>query len=469
MLPDAGVGEEVLEPIPTSCAAASAGGSSVGCEFFAVDLDQIDDLMLFAVVVSNVQLGVDAEVVVEQKIDGAWETVGGPVDVTPLDQHIFELSDLHQQSSGILEGGAYRIRADVPVAAYQFNPLALGFGSASTDASLLLPVSSWDHLNQAVGWDPEAQGNDHAVYVTIAAAFDGTVVTITPAAPPDAGIGVPAVDADTPFEVELDAGDVVQVSFENAVASVTGTRIESDAEHPVAVFSGAECIFVMVYACDHLEEQLSGVRLWGLDFAAARVPVRSAGTPETSLWQIQASEDNTSVTLNADAAVTGLPASPVSLDAGETLEFYVGGTAAQPGDFIVHANKPVAVMNYMCGADNPPGSGTGDPAMVQLSPNEQFLPRYVVLVPNEWDTDVLVLTRLSGADIQLDGVVIEDSEFSDIDNGVFEVARIVVADGIHSLESNSGFSVVVVGYDSYDSYAYLGGSGTGKINPNPPG
>jgi len=27
----------------------------------------------------------------------------------------------------------------------------------------------------------------------------------------------------------------------------------------------------------------------------------------------------------------------------------------------------------------------------------------------------------------------------------------------------------VVGYDEYDSYAYLGGSGTGKINPTPQG
>jgi len=27
----------------------------------------------------------------------------------------------------------------------------------------------------------------------------------------------------------------------------------------------------------------------------------------------------------------------------------------------------------------------------------------------------------------------------------------------------------VVGYDEYDSYAYLGGSGTGKINPTPEG
>jgi hypothetical protein len=28
--------------------------------------------------------------------------------------------------------------------------------------------------------------------------------------------------------------------------------------------------------------------------------------------------------------------------------------------------------------------------------------------------------------------------------------------------------VIIVGYDQHDSYAYLGGTGTGVINPNPP-
>ena len=78
----------------------------------------------------------------------------------------------------------------------------------------------------------------------------------------------------------------------------------------------------------------------------------------------------------------------------------------------MHANKPIAVMNYMCGADNPPGSGTGDPAMVQLSPTEQFLPRYVVLVPDEWTTDVLVITRPAGVQVEVDGVVVEGAWWS---------------------------------------------------------
>ena len=44
--------------------------------------------------------------------------------------------------------------------------------------------------------------------------------------------------------------------------------------------------------------------------------------------------------------------------------------------------------------------------------------------------------------------------------------RIVEASQIRGLVS---FGVVVIGWDQYDSYAYVGGTGTGKINPNPEG
>jgi IgGFc binding protein len=459
-------GREQGPVIPETCAQAESGESTVGCRFYAVDLDQFDSSEndQYAIAVSNVQVDGPAEVVIEQKNGGVWETVAGPESVDAIGLHIFALPDHHHQGSGVMEGGTYRVSSDRPIIAYQFSPLAAT--SFTSDASMLYPSSSLDTLSYVPHW---GGGQGGVGYITIVASQNGTNIDVTPTAGTQAGTGVPAGSAGVAFDLSLDEGDIAEVMASAANVSLSGTRIESD--RPIAVFTAHECANIPadVTACDHLEEQLSGVRLWGQDFAASRVPVRSAGTPETSLWQIQASENNTSVTLTADAAVTGLPASPAQLDAGETLEFYVGGTAAQPGDFIVHASKPVAVMNYMCGADNPPGSGTGDPAMVQLSPNEQFLPRYVVLVPNQWETDVLVITRLAGSDITLDDAVIDDGEFSDIANGTFEVARIVVADGIHSLSAASGFSVVVAGYDEYDSYAYLGGSGTGKINPNPPG
>ena len=72
--------------------------------------------------------------------------------------------------------------------------------------------------------------------------------------------------------------------------------------------------------------------------------------------------------------------------------------------------------------------------------------------------------------IQVDGVPISDAEFNPVAASGFEVARVAVPDGVHVFDGGtSPFSVIIVGYDQHDSYAYLGGTGTGKINPNPPG
>jgi hypothetical protein len=42
-------------------------------------------------------------------------------------------------------------------------------------------------------------------------------------------------------------------------------------------------------------------------------------------------------------------------------------------------------------------------------------------------------------------------------------------EGLTTGTGQQSFSVIIVGFDQYDSCAYLGGTGTGKINPNPPG
>jgi hypothetical protein len=72
------------------------------------------------------------------------------------------------------------------------------------------------------------------------------------------------------------------------------------------------------------------------------------------------------------------------------------------------------------------------------------------------------------APISIDGVQIPDQAFVPVSDSFFEVARVPITDGVHFIDGgNAKFSVVIVGYDDYDSYAYLGGSGTGVINPHP--
>jgi hypothetical protein len=208
-----------------------------------------------------------------------------------------------------------------------------------------------------------------------------------------------------------------------------------------------------------------------MEFVASRMPIRStSATTEDVLWQVYASEDDTSVTFSAAAEVVGLPPSPTMMDQGDILEFYVHGTTTAPGDFFIEADKPIGVMQYMVGSfsNNVPGSD-GDPAMVYVSPAEQFLPRYVVLVPSTWVNDAVVITRHAGVGVLLDGVPVADSSFLDVASSGYEVARVDVSDGVHALESDDdeyGLAVIVVGWDSYDSYAYAGGMGLAAINPN---
>jgi hypothetical protein len=457
--------------IPETCLQAEAGESTVGCLFFGADLDSHDSAenQQYAIAVSNVQQSQVATVIVEQKQNGVWVPIAGPIMVSALSLHTFNLAAFNQDDSGIKTGGAYRVSSDVPIIAYQFNPVD-GASSYLSDASMLYPVPTWDHINQVVGWKVIDDGiGVQGAFISIIAAHDGTQVTVTPSVSTLPGPGVPAGQAGVPFVIQLNEGDLAEVMTKNMNTGLTGTKVESDANHPVAVFSGNECTFIPtgVYACDHLEEQLSGVRLWGQHFIGSRVPNRSANDP--SLWQIYASENATTITLTADPQVTGLPNSPFVLNAGQVVEFYAGGNANQPGDFEIEADKPIAVLNYMTGSENP-GAGIGDPAMVQLSPVEQFLPRYVVLVPGTWITDMAVVARPAGAPILLDGAPITDSLFVPVANSGYEVARVPVADGIHVFDGAANpFSVVILGYDTWDSYAYLGGTGTGVINPNPQG
>ncbi|MCY0991787.1 IgGFc-binding protein [Nannocystis sp. ILAH1] len=473
MQPDFG-GPDEGPIIPETCDQASAGKSTVGCRFYAVDMDSHDSVETsqYAIAVANVQLAASANVVVEVKNGGVWSPVGGPQAVAPLSLFTFNLPDRHIDDSGVNPGGSYRVTSDVPVVAYQFNPVD-GASSFLSDAAMLYPAAALDTINRVTAWKSmydNTNGFQHS-YVTVIATVDGTMVQVEPSVVTAAGPSVPQGAPGAPFTIPLNEGDVLSVAVQSIPDSMTGTKINSNENHPVAVFAGQECALIpeSTCCCDHMEEQLAGVRQWGKHFIASRMPIRSGGAPENTLWQIYASEDGTNVTIHADAGVTGIPATNFVLNANQMSEFYATGPATEPGDFEVIADKPIAVYGYMVGAEAF-GSSIGDPAMVQMAPVEQYLPRYVVLVPGTWITDVAVVTRPVGAVITMDGVPISDAEFNPVGASGYEVARIACPDGVHVFDGgDSPFQVIIVGYDQHDSYAYLGGTGTGKINPNPPG
>ncbi len=461
-LPDAGGGMSGAMGIPETCAIAEDVASAVGCLFFSLDNNNLSsgETQPWGIIVSNVQDDDPAEVVVEIKQGNNWAPVAGPQQIAPLDSYVFTPPDNHQEGSGLKVGGAYRVTSDVPVVAYEFNPID-GENSFTTDASLLYPVASYDYIYQVLGYEVTI---GYPSYVVIIGAVDGTSVEVTPPVATIAGPGIPAGSPGVPFMLDLDEGDVAQIAAQTD--SLTGMQILTDEDHPVGVISGTECTNTGAGACDHMEEMLAGVRLWGVEFVASRMPIRQVNDPEETIWQIYASEDDTVVTLDADQDVTGLPPGPINLNKGDYVEFWATGSVANPGDFHIEADKPISVMSYLIGIND----GDGDPAMLLMSPVQQYLPRYVVLVPGTWINDYLVLTRFAGAQIEVDGVVVPDNEFIPVGDGDYEVARVLTPDGVHTVDGlGDPCSVSVVGFDSYDSYAYFGGVGTSVINPDPAG
>ncbi len=479
-----GQGEHVVEICDTAAGEVCSGGAcvtlcnlaeqqraSIGCKFYGVDMEQYPGLegLQYAIVASNVHDTLTAHVTVERKSGGAWSVIS-QADVAPQDLAIFELSDQQTSGTSIRLGGAYRLVSTIPVIAYQFNPL--DNGSATSDASMLLPASAFDTVYMATAWGSVPPGfSCDSSLLNVVAQVDGTEVTITPAVNTSGGNGIPAGQAGVPFgPIVLDEGDVLQIVNDTNTAhaqSMEGSLVE--ASERVAVYGGHQCANVPTTACccDHVEEMVFGLQTWGTEYVGARMPAR-ASQPEVVFWHFLAGDQPATLTFEADAGVTGLPpGNTLSLAAGEVRELTIAGTPSQPGDFVVRGDEAFLVTQYMAGDDYDAGVNTGDPCMVQAVPVEQYLDNYVVLVPNSWDPDYLTITRTPGEAVTVDGIHIDAwpawSETAPI-NGSWEVVRIDVEDGTHVLEGTAPFGVIVSGADAYDSYCYPGGLNQQIIN-----
>ena len=464
-------------PIPTSCEEAELSTTSVGCLFYALDMSRnydgrYDDFE-FAVALSNVNQSEAADITIYQGNSATeqWEVVyQQSIDAMTLE--LFRLDhNAVENPTELKRKGAYKIVSSLPVIAYQFSPIN-GEVSYASDASLLLPVASLSLTYDAVVV-PEWTGTPGS-HFSVVATKDGTEILVEPSAMVAAGGAINATDQ--PFTVSLDEGDVVQIMTQDTNDSLISTRVTANEDHPIVMFSGHKCEDMPegVGACDHLEEQLPGMRFWGKTFVGARMPVRQVGplngTPNATdsvIWQIYASEDNTTVNIAATPGLNGVPFESRTFDRGESVIFEVTGTENNPGDLYIDADQPIAIMHFMTGAAGPNTAELGDPSMVYVTPTEQFLSRYVVLVPENWIHDFLVVTRKADEQVLLDNVAIPDDLFDDVPGDYYQVARIPVSDGIHTIESvktQYGINVYVVGYDDFDSYAYPGGMGIKAIN-----
>lgn len=505
------------------CAISLKEASNVGCEYWAVDLDNTDLPPLepdgplaadapFAVALSNVHPGVAAHVTIRtaHKIEAELVIEPGALEVAYL-------------PSGNVDGTgvqpvARRIQSDMPLIAYQFNPLA-NVDVYSNDASMLLPGSSLGKSYVAVS--REHQGSSNRGFVAIVATVDGTKVKVTASGETQGNnTGTQTFSGLDPGETRtftLDMYDVLNLETLGYGDDLTGTRVEAD--QPVAVFGGSECAAIPYISrcnggkcaetglpcakdkdcpspccCDHLEEQMFPVSGFGTRYLAARSPARGG---EVDYWRVVAIEDGTTF----ETIPAGV--SPVtSLDAGQMVEF---GAA---DSFELTSNKPVALGQYLSGEQAPlpnvtacvggssssatddgtckhdaalacsvhdqcvypcqgpdqceeagfgRDAGTGDPSFVLLAPVTSFREDTIFLVPDKYAEDHVNVVIPAGVPLYADGNEVTGVPRTPIGSGDYELVWSRLSDGVHHLSAKQPFGVTVYGYDRYVSYGYAGG------------
>lgn len=435
------------------CAEARSTRSNVGCEYWAVDLDNANvsaslnaAAQQFAVVVSNPQPDVPAFVTVERD-DTEVGVTGAPVEVgtvriAPLGLEVLRLGprevdgsppgEFNTGSHTALTRSAYRVSASVPVVAYQFNPLE-NVNVFSNDASLLKPVEAlpggspeFERAYVAVGWpqtiastdDPDTNFNaanpvDYRSFLTIVGTESETRVRVRTRARILGGGPIPDTPAGDSVEFELDAFDVANLETDDFGADFTGSIIETTGR--IVVFSGSEAADAPSFdqlgdrrcCADHLEEQLDPIRTAGKRFVASVSPNRSRAIARAGgqLGAVEAPEYFRIVAATDGGAhvTTSLPDDSANLDLDQLGDF---ADVTSSADFLIHSDAPIIVASVsasQAAAGVPVGQAGGDPSFLIIPPIEQYRRQYVFLTPDRYRFDFVRIASPADTQILLDG------------------------------------------------------------------
>jgi len=491
----------------TACEHADDTPSNVGCEFWAVDLDQQDGAgndpasMPWGVVLSNAGQA-DANVTIE--LNDAPQ--GQPLSLQVVKQVTVKPGALakvelptRELDCGVkpndyaspgtcLSSRAYRITSSYPIVVYQFNVFVNAF---SNDASLLLPTAALGKWHRIIGW-----GAGHPMpinfpglglivdrsYVTVVGTKAGTTVKVRPSWRIKGNPPIPATQPGGeivanlgPFDVlNLETDDATMADDPKTMADLSGTVVESN--QPVAVFSGVESTAAPgsvqvptppgwgsgdTCCLDHLEEQIFPVESVGTKYVIARSPVRSTGSwKEPDVIRFVGVAETASVKTTLPA-----PYDQFTIQPGEVK------TTWTQKDFTAVSDKPVIIGQILVSNQYVDGPYIGDPSLTVFPPVEQYRTEYVILTPPTWSQNWVVITAAVTAKTIIDGSETTSckKEASGIlDNVPWESRRCPLKEGVHYLTGDQPFGIVAYGYGAAGSYAFAGGANVKKIYDPPP-
>jgi len=444
----------------SACEANIKMNSYLGCDYWAVDLDNIEggEHEAVAVVVSAPGNGNAAKVTITSTSTGMEltpeELGGAPLTVPPGGVQVYLLPNFHDLDGSVLTDKTFEVVTNSPVTVHQFNPLN-GEEIFTNDASLLLPAHAGGKEYVVMAWPMRTWGGvTLRSFLTVIATQEGdTEVEVAPASPVVAGQGVPAMGKWQSQKFFLKRGDVLNLENEGVEGDdLTGTIILADKK--VSVFGGHECanIHIPWERCDHIEQQLFPVQAWGKEYVGD--PFYPRNNMQEDTWRIVAGENNIQVTL--DPPIAG----PYSLSKGEWVQFdaETGFVATGTGKFLLgHYLQSCNYPGFTVACSDISGQlGIGDPAFTLGVPVGQYLDQYVLLTPEDYDEDYINFISKPETGITLDGVLLTDQKVS-VGFGEWTVIQKKVNPGIHSVEADGPVGLTAYGYGCHVSYAYPGG------------
>ncbi len=492
------------------CLAAERNHSSVGCDYYGVDMDAAmgpPQDACYAMFVANVSraparmtmdwngqtidLGRWAKIPVGQGQSLTYTAYNPATGLAPGQVAILFLAyapgfgnvacpaaiggaaiGTEAQISGPGFGSAFHLTTDQPVVAYQMLPYG-GGAAAATGASLLLPTSAWGTNYVAVSaYDqpappiPIAMGPSY----NIVAKEDATMVTMRPNAAIAGGGGLPAGAAGQPYTFMLNRGQYAQIT---QATPLSGSPIE--ANKPIGVFGGHQIMSIDRCCGDHGEQMLAPVRALGSEYVAAPHADRKPSA-DPRVYRIIGAVDGTQLTY--EPANTG----PATVNLGQLHEIRTNGP------FVVRSqdpDHPFLMFTYMTGSGEQGEGGWGDPDFVRLVPPLQYLSHYVFFTDPTYPFTVLTVVRRKKdgafADVTLDCLSGPVGPWQSVGSGGdFEIAYVKLVDhftgqngcnnGVRTMDSQAPFGVWVWGWGSEDtstgwvSYGYPAGEAVLPIN-----
>ena len=358
-------------------------------------------------------------------------------------------------SGGLFTGKTIRVLTDKNSVVYAYITR-----SAVSGATVCLPTPVLGKEYYSMNFTQVSNDPNSNSYITIIAVEDNTTVEITPSANTTNGWV-----AGTTNSVALNKGQIYQVlGTVNGLNGVdlTGSSIKSVSSGSsgckrIAVFSGSGKISIGCSGpggtSDNLYQQLYPTGSWGLKY----LTVPSYNRP-TNYYRVIRKTATTNVYLNG----TLIPA------ASFTNNYYQFSNTTPN---VITASEPISVAQYFTTAGCGPGNGSQstpyDPDMIILNPVEQNISDVTLvssnLVAAQPQHHLHVIMHNGGTGIssfKLDGVNVSAASWvvhpGDPTYSYLYLPN--VAQGYHTLKSDSGFNALAYGYALAESYGYSAGA-----------